>query len=281
MLVVLAEDHAGDLRVVPRREEDEPAMVAQVAAAAPRGQASLVRNHLRGAGLARDVASEDAAAAAGAGAVDDAPQPVVQRRQRRRLERHAFGDDGRRRHLPAAAFVDRADDVRRHARPAVGHRGNHHRQRRRRHRHLALADRDRNRLTRVPAFTGALALPLGRRHEAFLLVRQVDPRQPRQSELLGPLVNPVDAEHVAERVEVDVARLLERRAHVDRAVAALQVAEEIAAEERGAAAAVHPEVGIDDPLFERRRRDDDLERRSGRVAPLDRRGSAAAAARRC
>src|SRR5687768_4923149 len=42
VLVVLAEDDAGDLRVVARREEDEPAMVAQVSAAAPRRLPALV-----------------------------------------------------------------------------------------------------------------------------------------------------------------------------------------------------------------------------------------------
>src|SRR6185295_6357721 len=105
-----------------------------------------------------------------------------------------------------------------------------------------LADRDGNRLTRVPAFTGMFELPLGGRHAALLLVRQVDPRQPRQSEVYRPFVNAIDAEHVAERVEIDVARLLDRRSHVDRAVAALQVAQEIAAEDCGAAAAIHPEI---------------------------------------
>ncbi len=263
MFGVLAEDDAGDLRVVPRREEDEPAVVAQVAAAAARGLASLVGDHLRGAGLAGDVAARDPATNTGARSVDHPPQPVMQRRQRRRLERHAFRHDRGRGHLPAAAFVDRADHVRRHTGAAVGHGGNHDAERRRRHSHLSLADRHRNGFARVPALTGVFELPCGRGHDALLLVRQVDAGRPRQSQLLGPLVNPIDAEHVAECVEVDVARLLERRAHVDGTVAALQVAEEIAAEEAGAAAAIHPEIRIDDPLFESRRRDHDLERRPG------------------
>ena len=37
MLGVLGEDHAGDLRVVARREEDEPAVIAQVDLGIARG----------------------------------------------------------------------------------------------------------------------------------------------------------------------------------------------------------------------------------------------------
>ena len=51
---MLAEDDAGDFRIVARREEDEPAVIAQVAlGAAGRLLAALQRNHLRRAGLAR------------------------------------------------------------------------------------------------------------------------------------------------------------------------------------------------------------------------------------
>ena len=53
---------------------------------ARRGGASLVRDHLRRAGLAGHVVPVDARAAAGAAAVHDHPQPVVNRLQLLRLE---------------------------------------------------------------------------------------------------------------------------------------------------------------------------------------------------
>ena len=59
-------------------------------------------------------------------------------------------------------------------------------------------------------------------------------------------------------------------AHVHAAVAAFQVALEVAAEERRPARTEDAEVGCDNALFERRGRDDDLERRSRRVASLQR-----------
>ena len=58
---VLGEDHAGDLRVVARREEHEPAMVAQVLRR-PRRGASRVGDDLCRAGLAADVLAVDARA---------------------------------------------------------------------------------------------------------------------------------------------------------------------------------------------------------------------------
>ena len=69
------------------------------------------------------------------------------------------------------------------------------------------------------------------------LVRQVDAALERQPELLGPLVHLVDAEHVADGVEVGVARLLDRVAQVDVAMAAVQVALEEPAVESAAARA--------------------------------------------
>ena len=100
-------------------------------------------------------------------------------------------------------------------------------------------------------------------------MRQVDTGLVGEAEQLGPLVDAVDAQHVAERVEVDVARLLERVPQVHRPVAARQVALEVAAVEGGAPAAVDPVVGRHHALFEGGDRDDDLEGGSRRVAPLD------------
>ena len=268
VLVVLAEDHAGNLRVVLGREEHEPPVVAQVAAAVARRLPPLNGDDLRRAGLAGDVAARQPGAARRAGAVDRQPQPVMQCGQRARPERHAVGHRGRGHGLPAVAFVHGLDDVRRHARAAVGHRGDHHGQRCRRHRHLSLADRHRDGLAGVPLLPGPAPLPFGRGHDAVLLVRQVDAGLADHPELLGPLVDLVHAEHVAQRVEVDVAGLLERVAHVHRAVPAREVALEVAAEERRAAVAGHAEVRIDEPFLECRRGDHDLEGGARRVAAL-------------
>ena len=61
VLAVLREDDAGDLRVVLRHHEHEPAVIAQILIGlAARALLALVRNHLRGAGLAGDVAARDA-----------------------------------------------------------------------------------------------------------------------------------------------------------------------------------------------------------------------------
>jgi hypothetical protein len=76
---VLEEDDARDRRVIARRE-DEPAVVAEILArcALPRG---LVRDHLRGAGLARHVLILDARPPTRAAGVDDHPEAVANRLQ--------------------------------------------------------------------------------------------------------------------------------------------------------------------------------------------------------
>ena len=73
-----------------------------------------------------------------------------------------------------------------------------------------LADRDRNRFTRIPSLARPFQLPLCRRHDAFDFVGQIDAALERQTKPFGPLVHLVDAEHVADRVEIGVARLLDR-----------------------------------------------------------------------
>jgi hypothetical protein len=52
---VLEEHHAGDLGLVARREEHEPAVVAQILVGLAGRALALVRDHLRRAGLARHV----------------------------------------------------------------------------------------------------------------------------------------------------------------------------------------------------------------------------------
>ena len=214
--------------------------------------AALVRDDLSRPGLAGDVFSRDARSSAGTAAVDHHPHPVADRLQ-------LLGRDvelrlcGRRRHrLPAAAaaVVDRLDEVRCDTRAAVGDRRHVDRHRHRRHRDRALADSYRDRFAGVPLLVPGLLLPLGRWHQTRDLVGQIDAALHAKPEQRGPLVDAIDAEHVGDGVEVDVTRLRNRGLEVDRPVAALLPALEIASVEVGPASAVHVEVRIDDVLFE-------------------------------
>ena len=83
-----------------------------------------------------------------------------------------------------------------------------------------------------------------------------------------PLVHAVHAQHVPQRVEVHVARLLDGVPHVDRAMAPLEVALEVATVECPAPGAVHLEIRCHDALFEGRDRDGNLEGRAWGVSPL-------------
>ena len=159
VLGVLGEDDAGEHGVVLRREEDEPAVVAQILVGAALGRlAALQRDHLRRAGLPRDVTPGNPAAPAGAGGVDDHPQPVVQRRHGGRLERELLGRR-RRRHRRSSRCASSMAliSVREEPRAAVGDRRHHHGQRDRRHRDLSLADRHRDRLAGIPLLVVALS----------------------------------------------------------------------------------------------------------------------------
>src|SRR5205823_1529241 len=83
MAAVLDEDRSCNLRIVARREEHEPAVVAQVLVGLPlRRLGALVRNHLRRARLARHVVAGHPRAAAGARAVDDEPESIADRLDR-------------------------------------------------------------------------------------------------------------------------------------------------------------------------------------------------------
>ena len=119
-------------------------------------------------------------------------------------------------------------------------------------------------------FSFVLRLPVGGRHQSLHLVRQVDVRLDAEAEQRRPLVDAVDAEHVADGVEVDVARLLDGVAQVNRAVPFLLLAFEVAAVEGLAAAAVHAEVRLDDALFQAGQSDGHLEDGSRGVPSLQR-----------
>ena len=110
----------------------------------------LIRDDLRGAGLAAHVVAAIWRAAPVPRAVDDQPQAVADRLQLLGVISTVRLRRRRRHRLPARAVVDRLDQVRRDARAAVGERRHIDGQRDRRDRHLPLADRDRDRLAGVP-----------------------------------------------------------------------------------------------------------------------------------
>src|SRR4029453_16672343 len=90
-----------------------------------------------------------------------------------------------------------------------------------------------------------------------------------ETEQRHPFVDLVDTNHVADRVEVDVARLLNRLAHFGGAVPPFAPAFERPAIKVRAARAMDPEVWRDNALLERRKRNRHLECRNWRVAPLN------------
>ena len=213
VLVVLAEDHAGDLGLsFGAKNTNQPWSRRSRSAcrAPPAGPGSRSPAPCRSCRRRR---GRECARGRRCPRVDHHPQPVVQRRQRLGPERHAVGH--RRRLAPSASRSPSSTAL-----TTCG-------------------------VTRVPPLAtveiitasdagvtdtcpwpidteivspgyqrlaGALPLPLGVRDDALLLVRQVDAGLAGHPELLGPLVDLVHAEHVAERVEVDVARLLDARA---------------------------------------------------------------------
>ena len=145
------------------------------------------------------------------------------------------------------------------------------RHRDRRHRHLALADRDRDRLAGVPLLvrSPAASTRSTARGPGTSFGRSMPLFSPRPSSVAHLWILSMP-DHVADRVEVHVARLLDRVAQVHRAVAARLPALERAAVEDAAPAAVDLEVRRDHAFFERRGRDGHLEGRTRRVAPLNR-----------
>ena len=216
---VLEEHDAGDLRVVARREEHEPAVVAQV----------LV-------GLARPRPCPAFEMTCAVPVLPDTSCPGILRRAARAARslttihmpsRIACSFSGssvdlrlrrRRRHrLPPVAIVDRLEQVRRHARAAVGERRHVDGHRHRRHRHRALADRrprsSRRRTTsrassrRFHSVDGTSpCTSFGRSMPLFT---------PRPSTVAHLLILSTPT-MLRDRVEVHVARLLDRVAQVDR-----------------------------------------------------------------
>src|SRR5207249_11235637 len=96
-----------------------------------------------------------------------------------------------------------------------------------------------------------LAFPFRRRPEPLHFIRKIDPALDAEPERGRPLVDLVDTDQVGDRVEIHVARLLDRMAQIDRAVAPLLPALERTPIECGGANAMRVEIGRDDPFFER------------------------------
>ena len=261
---VLEEDHTGDLRLVARREEDEPAIVAQVLARPSGGDTAGIRDHLRASRLPGYVVARQpcpSSSRRGIIRIDHQPHAIADRLELFRIECHLRLRLRRRHRLPPGSVVNGLEQVRRHARAAVGKRRHVDRHRHWRQRHRALSDADRDRLAGIPLlFLGVQPLPLGRRDQPLDFVGQIDAALHAQAEQCRPLVDLVHAHHVGNGVEVDVARLLDCVPQVDRAMAALAPALEVVPVEAGAAAAVHLEVGRDHALLEPGERHGHLER---------------------
>src|SRR5215475_1336521 len=270
---VLEEHDAGNLRVVTRSEEDEPAVVAEIPVCLAGRGLALVGDDLSGPRLAAHIVTGNSRIAAGASrAVDGHPHAVFDDLKVLRIDRR-LGLRWRRRHrLPPAAVVYRLQQMWCHTGPAVGQRRHVDGHRDRGRRDLTLTDADRNRLARVPLLVHPLTFPLRGGHQALHLIRQIVPAQDAHPKGRRPLVDLVDADHVRDRVEVHVTRLLDGVAQVDRTVAAPAEAPalEITTVEVGVTRAVHVEVGRDDAFLETSERYRHLERRSRRVAALDR-----------
>src|SRR5581483_2300902 len=128
----------------------------------------------------------------------------------------------------------------------------------------------------VPGLALGRLLPGGRRRQAGDLAGQLDTGQFAEAELLGPLGDPLAAEAgpfaarlaAAERVEVGVARVGERRDHVLRPVRRPAGAAG-AVRQADAAAAVDDGVRLHDAGLQRGQRRDHLEARAGRPGRRD------------
>ena len=178
----------------------------------------------------------------------------------------------RRRHrLPPGPIVDGLEKVRRDARAAVGQRRHVDGHRHRRHRHRALADADRDGFARVPLLVHLLALPLGRRHEPLDFVRQIDAALHAETERGRPLVDLVDADHVARP-----CRSTRRTTARSRGARSIEPwprpsssTERAAVEGRVRRRSDAWKSGVMTPSSSARERDRHLEGRAGRIASLN------------
>src|SRR5262249_40523317 len=121
-----------------------------------------------------------------------------------------------------------------------------------------------------PWLLESLEFPLGVRNKPGLLVVEVDAGLFPEAEGARPFGDLIDAQFVADLIKIDVARLHDAAAEIDRAVALfLPVAEDMVAERKRAGAA-EVRVGLYRAFFERREPEDDLKGRAGRILSLDR-----------
>src|SRR5205085_10130649 len=99
---------------------------------------------------------------------------------------------------------------------------------------VALPDAQRDGFAGIPLLLfGPLvrvALPLGAGQHAAQFARQVDAGDLAEAQRLHEIVDEVDAHLVGQRVVVDVARQLDRAAHVDAADVAFGAAETVPGE---------------------------------------------------
>ncbi len=132
----------------------------------------------------------------------------------------------------------------------------------------ALTDADRGDFAGIPLLMVVFHLPLGGGHGAGDFVGEVDAGFGAHSDQMSPLGDLVDAEAGGERVEEDVAGLIDGLVDIDCTVAAVNPAALIGAEEIDAAGAMDIHV-LGDAFFESGEGHDDFESGTGGELGLD------------
>ena len=134
-----------------------------------------------------------------------------------------------------------------------------------------MADADADRLTGKPDLLGralvGAAFPFGGWHEPGLFARNVDPGEISEAELAHEIVHVVDAESFRDRVEINVARLLDRVAHGNGAMPlGLPVPEQMAAARQTEMAGAENRLFRGhDAVLECGQREERLDGRAGRI----------------
>ena len=132
---------------------------------------------------------------------------------------------------------------------------------------VTLADAGDHRFAGIPRLFAVGGLPLARGQDAVGFADQVDAGLAAETEAAHPLAQPVDAHVQRELVEIGVGRLLDRRDHVHRAVAAALVVAVAARLPRQAELAVgeHRVRGLAQAEFQPAECQERLHRRPGRI----------------
>src|SRR5919108_2552485 len=204
-------DH-DDFRILHRGEGGEPRVVLPLVGLG-------VRDHLRRAGLARDVEARNARAGAGAVVVDDRPQALAQEGPHGGVQLDVTGHRARvRPHDTALRALDALHETRLPQHAAVGDRGHEARDLHRGHEHLPLADRHVDDLAGLERRRPAAPAALRRRDEAELLGPEIDAGRLSEAERGRVLRDGGATDLEPGLIEEDVARVAHRIERVHGAV---------------------------------------------------------------